>query len=144
MSHHTATETKITHAHVQAWLDAYARAWETYDPEDIAPLFTDDAEYRWHPADDPEVGRATIVDAWVNPGGNASSRDEPGTYQAEIRPFVVEGNKAVAIGTCTYWSDASRQKVERVYYNNWLLEFGPDGKCRSFTEYWMTPRGAKY
>lgn len=141
MSHH-ATATKITHEHVQRWLDDYARAWETYDAADIEPLFTDDAEYRWHPADEPEQGRDAIVHAWLNPGGNASDRDAPGTYKAEMAPFAVDGNKAVAVGTCTYWTDTTRTKVERIYYNNWLLEFGPDGKCRSFTEYWMVPRGS--
>jgi hypothetical protein len=27
-----------------------------------------------------------------------------------------------------------------MYYNNWLLEFDDDGKCSSFTEYYMAPR----
>jgi len=139
---HDATARKLTHEHVQSWLDAYARAWETYDPADIGPLFSDDAEYRWHPADEPEQGREAIVFAWLNPGGNASSRDEPGTYQAELTPYAVDGNTAVAVGTCTYWSDATRSKVERIYYNIWLLEFDDEGKCRSFTEYWMLPRGS--
>ena len=143
MSHHekkTATATPVNHASVQAWLDAYAKAWETYDAADIAPLFSANAEYRWHPADEPEVGRDTIVEAWLNPGGNASDRDKPGTYVAEMRPFAIEGNKAVAVGTCTYWKDASRSEVTRLYYNNWLLEFDDEGKCSSFTEYWMVPR----
>jgi uncharacterized protein (TIGR02246 family) len=133
--------TQITHEHVQAWLDAYERAWETYDADEIAALFTEDAEYRWHPADEPVTGRDEIVRAWVAPEGNESDRDAPGTYLGEYRPYAVDGDKAVAIGTSTYWSDATRSKVDRIYYNNWLLEFGPDGKCRSFTEYWMSPRG---
>lgn len=136
MPHH------ITHEHVQEWLDAYERAWETYDPEQIGALWTDDAEYRWHPADEPVVGRDEIVRAWVAPEGNESSRDAPGTYLGEYGPFAVDGSRAVAIGTSTYWTDASRSTVERVYYNNWLLEFGDDGKCSSFTEYWMSPRGS--
>jgi ketosteroid isomerase-like protein len=138
MTHDVAT--RITHETVQAWLDAYSRAWETYDPEQIGALFSEDAEYRWHPADEPEVGRAAIVSAWLNPSGNASERDAPGTYLGEYRPYAVDGHRAVAIGTSTYWSDASRSKVERVYYNSWLLEFDDDGRCRSFTEYWMSPR----
>jgi len=136
MSHHVTPES------VQAWLDAYERAWETYDPEQIAALWTDDAEYRWHPSDEPTVGRDAIVEAWLNPDGNASSRDTPGTFRGEYRPFAVDGDRAVAVGTSTYWKDATRSKVDRVYHNNWLLEFGPDGKCRSFTEwYWKAPRG---
>ncbi len=136
MPHH------ITHEHVQAWLDAYERAWETYDAALVADLFTEDAEYRWHPADEPETGRDAIVFAWLNPSGNASDRDEPGTYLGEYRPYAVDGSRAVAVGTSTYWSDASRSRVDRVYYNCWLLEFGDDGRCHSFTEYWMSPRKA--
>jgi ketosteroid isomerase-like protein len=134
MSHH------VTHSSVSAWIEAYLHAWETYDPADIGALFTEDAEYRWHPGDEPEVGRDAIVDAWLNPGGNASSRDVPGTYAGDLHPFVGNGNRAVVVGTCTYWTDASRSKVSRMYYNNWLLEFADDGKCSSFTEYYMSPR----
>jgi len=132
----------ISHATVQAWLDAYMHAWETYDADEIGALFSEQAEYRWHPADDPEVGREAIVFAWVNPGGNASDRDAPGTYGGEYHPYAVDGNKAVAVGTSTYWTDASRSALARIYYNNWLLEFDDEGKCSSFTEYWMSPRAA--
>jgi hypothetical protein len=138
MSHHEAK--KLTHEAVQAWLDAYVHAWESYDAKDVEPLFTEDAEYRYHPNDEPESGRDLIVFGWLNPNGDPNRRDKPGTWSAELRPFAVDGNKAVAIGTCTYFTDATRSKVDRVYYNNWLLEFAPDGRCRSFTEYYMTPR----
>jgi ketosteroid isomerase-like protein len=136
MSHH------VTHASVTAWLAAYMRAWETYDTAAIGDLFTEDAEYRYHPADDPEVGRELITFGWLNPNGDASRRDKPGTFAGDLHPFVGNGNRAVAVGTCTYWTDATRSKVARIYYNNWLLEFGPDGRCSSFTEYWMLPRGS--
>ena len=130
MSHH------VTHAAVTAWLDTYWRAWKTYDRDLVASLWTDDAEYRWHPADEPTVGREAIVEAWLNPEG----RDAEGTYEGKYEPFVGNGNRAVAVGTSTYWTDATRTTVERVYYNNWLLEFAEDGRCSSFTEYWMLPR----
>ena len=132
----------VTHESVQAWLDAYSRAWETYDRDEIAALFSEDAEYRWHPADDPEKGRDAIVEAWLAPDGTQSSRDTAGTYRGEYRPYAVDGNRAVAIGTSTYWKDATRAEVDRLYYNSWLLEFDDEGKCSSFTEYWMLPRGS--
>lgn len=139
MSHHEKKAAAVTHESVSAWLARYMRAWETYDPELVGDLFTEDAEYRWHPWDEPEVGREAIVTAWLNPGGNASSRDEPGTFAGDLQPFVGNGNRAVAVGTCTYWTDATRSKVDRIYYNNWLLEFADDGRCKSFVEYYMKP-----
>ena len=54
----------MTHAEVQDWLDRYVRAWETYSEADVRALFTEDAEYRYHPWDEPERGLDTIVDAW--------------------------------------------------------------------------------
>jgi ketosteroid isomerase-like protein len=144
MSHHEKKKAaaNLTHEAVQAWLDGYARAWETYDSKDVEVLFSEDAEYRYHPADDPVRGREEIVRAWVAPEGNESGRDESGTYRGEYKPYAVDGHRAVAVGTSTYWKDASRQAVDRVYYNNWLLEFDEEGRCRSFTEYWMQPRGS--
>lgn len=130
----------VTNEQVQTWLDEYVHAWETGDAADVEALFTEDAEYRYHPADEPEVGRELIVFGWLNLNGEPGRQDAPGTFRAEYEPYAVDGNRAVAVGTTTYWTDASRSTVAQVYYNNWLLEFGPDGKCRSFTEYYMVPR----
>ena len=55
----------------------------------------------------------------------------PGPTAARCRPYAVDGNRAVAVGTCTYWTDASRAEVDRIYYNNWLLEFGDDVRSLS-------------
>jgi len=130
----------MTHESVQAWLDAYVHAWETYDPNDIGALFTEDAEYRWHPADDPEVGRDAIVHGWLNPNDDPTQRDAPGTFTADYKPFAVDGNRAVAVGVSTYHTATTPPEIKRVYYNSWLLEFADDGRCRSFIEYYMAPR----
>jgi ketosteroid isomerase-like protein len=127
----------VTHDHVQAWLDRYVRAWETYDAAEIRGLFSEDAEYRYRPWDDPEKGLDTIVDSWLNPGGPASQRDQPGTWKAHYEPYVVEGERAVAIGETSYYSDATQQTLERHYFNIWQLEFDADGRCRSFVEWFM-------
>jgi hypothetical protein len=57
----------VTHD-VQAWLDACADAWHTYDPAAIAALFTEDATYAYHPWDESEGlvrGRDAIVADWL-------------------------------------------------------------------------------
>ena len=134
----------MTRADVQAWLDRYVRAWESYDEADIRELFSEDAEYRYHPWDDPVRGRERIVADWVTPSGNASSRDAQGTYAARYEPYAVEGDRAVAVGETTYWKDASRAELVRAYHNVYLLEFDADGRCRSFTEHFMeTPKGPR-
>jgi SnoaL-like domain len=125
----------MTRDDVQAWLDRYVDAWRTYDPAEIGGLFSDDAEYRYHPWDAPLVGRDEIVRSWVEPEGPNSSRDEPGTYEAHYECFAVDDESAVAVGWTTYLG--ADGDVERTYDNCFLLRFAPNGECRSFTELFM-------
>jgi hypothetical protein len=125
----------MTHDEVQAWLDRYVAAWESYDAGAIGDLFAGDAEYRYHPEDDPIVGRDAVVASWITPEGDASGRDEPGTYAASYHPFAVEGSRAVAVGWSRYWTDATRTAERATYDNCFLLEFDAAGRCRSFTEF---------
>jgi len=119
---------------VHHWLVAYDHAWQTYDPGEIGALFTDDAEYRWHPWDEGDAvarGREAIVAAWL------SDRDAPGTYRGEYRPLISQNDTVVAVGTSRYYTDATRSELDREYHNLFLLRFAADGRCRSFTEWYM-------
>ncbi len=120
---------------VQAWLDRYVDAWQTYDPASIRGLFSDDAEYRYHPWDAPIVGGDEIVRSWIEPDGPNSSRDEPGTYEAHYEVFGVDGSDAVAVGWTTYLG--ADGEPERTFDNCFLLRFDGTGRCRSFTEFFM-------
>jgi hypothetical protein len=127
----------VTHDDVQRWLDRYVEAWISYDEGAIGDLFSVDAEYRYHPWDEPEVGRQTIVDDWLAPAGSTSERDEKGTYRAAYRPWLVDGDRAVAVGTSDYFRDEAQTVLDRRYHNAFLLEFDAEGRCRSFTEYFI-------
>jgi hypothetical protein len=127
----------VTHDDVQAWLDAYVEAWRTYDRDRIGALFADGAEYRYHPWDQPIVGRDAIVASWLAPSDSASSRDDPGTYDAHYAPVAVEDEVAVAAGTSTYFTDASQAVVAQVFHNIFVLQFDGAGRCRAFTEYFV-------
>jgi hypothetical protein len=120
----------MTHDDVARWLDAYVDAWKTYDPARIGSLFTDAAEYRYRPTDAPVAGRDAIVADWLE------DPDAPGTYDAEYRPWAVEGHRAVATGTSRYVEgDATR-----TFSNVFLLEFAADGRCEAFTEVFVEAR----
>ena len=128
---------------VQEWLDRYVAAWETYDPDRIGALFSEEATYRYHPADegdDVARGRDAIVEAWIAPEGGASTRDEPGTYDAHYEPYAIDGERAVAVGWSRYWKDAERSAVDRIYDNVFLLRFDADGRCADFTEIYLERR----
>lgn len=128
----------MDHAAAQRWLDRYVAAWESYEPGAIAELFSEDVVYRYHPYDEPIVGRDAVVASWLGEGesDDASTRDEPGTYEASYSPVAVDGDVVVAAGTSTYL-DSPGGSVNRVYENCYLMRFDGDGRCREFTEYFM-------
>jgi ketosteroid isomerase-like protein len=123
---------------VDRWLADYIEAWRTYERDRIAALFSADAEYRYHPYDEPVRGRDAIVSSWLGEGDaeGASTPDRPGTWEAEYRTFAVDGDVAVAIGSTTYAIEPGGP-VDRVYDNCFVLRFDADGRCREFTEWYV-------
>ena len=120
----------IDRARVQSWLDAYARAWETYDPEAIGALFSEDAVYHYDPFGEPLRGRDAIVASWLE------EPDAPGTYAAHYEPVPIEGNLAVTNGRSRYFQeDGATLKTE--YDNVFILRFDDDGRCTEYREWYM-------
>ena len=114
------------------WLDRYVEAWRSYDPALISDLFSEDAEYRYHPQDEPVVGRDAIVASWLE------DRDEPGTFDARYEPLAIDGDVHVAHGTSSYF-DADGGLHDQ-YANIFVCRFDADGRCRDFTDYWIRAR----
>jgi hypothetical protein len=132
----------VDHAAVQHWLDRYVEAWLTYEPALIGDLFSTDVEYRYHPYDEPVVGREAVVASWLGETSEdgASSRDAPGTYEASYAPVAVDGDVAVATGTSSYRDEAGGP-FTKVFHNCYLMRFDADGRCREFTEFYMRQPG---
>ncbi len=129
----------VDRAAAQAWLDRYIAAWLSYDPDDIAALFSQDIAYRYHPYDDAIVGRQAVVSSWLGEGDDpngASTRDAPGTYAAHYQPVAVDGDVVVATGTSSY-RERPDGEIVRVYHNCFVMRFDADGRCREFTEYYV-------
>jgi ketosteroid isomerase-like protein len=127
----------VDRASAQAWLDRYVAAWLSYDTDDIRALFTEDIAYRYHPHDDPIVGREAVVASWLgeSDSNGASTRDAPGTYSARYTPVAVDGDVVVATGTSSY-SERPDGPIVRTYDNCFVMRFDTAGKCREFTEYY--------
>ena len=122
-------------AAVVDWLKAYVHAWETYSPDAIGDLFTEDASYSFHPYDAPVIGRQAIVDAWLK------EPDVPGTFEANYKPIAVDGDVAVVNGRSRYFKDSSRTEPTKEWDNLFVIEFDEVGRCRSFREWYVSPRG---
>jgi hypothetical protein len=142
----------VDKAEVDRWLQAYVGAWKSYDRDQIGELSAEDVRYRYHPHDDPVVGRAELVRSWLGDEAHAgasgedapadsSGRDDPGTYDASYRAVAVDGDVAVATGSSTYLSGPGGP-VEKVFDNCFVMRFDAAGRCREFTEWYVErPRG---
>jgi ketosteroid isomerase-like protein len=123
-------------AHVERWLADYVAAWKSYDREAIGALFSEDAECRYHPYDDPIVGRAAIVESWFGVGEGAPGKDPEGTFEGVYESVAIDGDLAVVTGVSTYSSEPGGPVTE-AYDNCWLVRFDSDGLCRDFVEWFM-------
>jgi ketosteroid isomerase-like protein len=131
----------MDHETAQDWLNRYVAAWISYDPDDVADLFSEDVAYRYHPHDEPTVGREAVVASWLgdDASGGASTRDAPGTYEAEYSPVAVDGATVVATGTSRY-RELPDGPVVRTYDNCFVMRFDGEGRCRDFNEYYVRRR----
>lgn len=123
---------RMNRSDVQAWLDRYVDAWRSNDRASIEALFADDSVYSYRPWDSDEhtiTGRDAIVSSWLE------EPDAPGTWDASYEAWAVDGDRAVAVGWSRY--AATGDKPPQLYHNAYLLEFAPDGRCRSFHEFYM-------
>ena len=116
-------------AAVESWLAAYRHAWETDDPDNVAALFTEDATYSPWPFGKSWEGRDTIVAKWIERGDSKN----PWRFDSEV--LAVEGDTGVIKGLTTY--PAHDDEPEEAYSNIWLVQLAPDGRARSFAEWWV-------
>ena len=114
----------IAREDVQAWLDRYVEAWQSYDEAKIRALFALDGTYAFHPYDEGLRGPDAIAAAWLG------ERDEIGTWEAAYAPTLVEGNAAVATGETRY-ADGN------TFSNLFELEFDDQGRCTRFVEWYV-------
>ena len=119
----------MTRADFEQWLQRYRTAWATDDPQEIGALFTEDAVYSPWPFSKPWAGRERIVAKWVERG------DSKNPWQFESEVVAVDGDTGVVKGLTTY--PAHDDQPEDAYSNIWVIRLEPDGRARSFAEWWI-------
>jgi uncharacterized protein (TIGR02246 family) len=111
---------------VESWVDRYRSAWDSNDPEEIAALFSADAEYATSPDATPWSGQTDIVSRWLE------RRDERGETEFRYSVIAVDGDLGVVRGSTSYRSTPPRR-----YHNLWLVTLDEQGRCRNFVEWWV-------
>ena len=114
----------VTPEQVQRWLDDYVAAWRSYDRDAIVALFSDDVAYAYEPYGEPMTGAEAVADSWLE------NQDEPGSWEADYHPALISGAEAIATGETRYTDG-------EVFSNLWQLEFGDDGRCTRFVEWYI-------
>jgi uncharacterized protein (TIGR02246 family) len=80
-------------AAVQRWLDAYVRAWQRYEEDEIAELWIEDATW-FYPFGTRAQGRDAITAEWM------AEKESFGrsAYDAHYEPIAIDGDIAVTQG----------------------------------------------
>lgn len=113
-------------ARLTQWMEGYLTAWSSNDADAVARLFVEDAVYDTQTGGEPWDGRDAIVAGWL------SVADKPGTWQFSWEPLIESDSLAIITGETVYSDDPPK-----VYRNLWVIEFGADDRCRSFTEWYV-------
>ena len=109
---------------VSTWIDRYVVAWNSNDSDDIGQLFSEDATYYTAPFRQPWRGRSQIVEQWL------LHKDEAGETTFEWEPVALTDEVSIIQGVTTY--------PDETFSNLWLIRFDDAGRCREFTEWWMS------
>jgi uncharacterized protein (TIGR02246 family) len=117
-------------ASVRRWLDAYVRAWQSYDPAAIADLWTEDALWI-HPFGVRARGREAITAEWLS----EKHLDAGVGYDGNYEPIAIDSPFVVTHGRTRFFDP--RTGATRTEYDNvWVLRFVPDGRCAEFHEWY--------
>jgi hypothetical protein len=110
----------LTETQVAAWVQAYERAWKSYTREDIAALFTEDAESHEWPYETHWIGREAILDGWEE-----RETWQQGGWSFRWSLLALNGDTAAIEGTGVYDELGT-------FANLWTVTFADDGRAQVF------------
>ena len=110
----------LTEESVTAWVDGYLKAWTSNDREDIAALFTDDAEYHEGPFDTEWIGREEIIEGWRS---RWNWQQGGWTFEWAISEFRDAAAVITGVGHYVELGD---------FDNLWTVTFDALGRCTRF------------
>jgi hypothetical protein len=122
----------LTRDQLQAWIDAYERAWRTPGTDPVRELFADEASYRTAPFETPFRGLDAIAEFWE------AGRDGPDEeFAMTSEPVAVEDDTGVARVEVRYGETGTH------YRDIWIVRLDDSGRCGHFEEWPFWPPGQK-
>lgn len=118
---------------VQEWIDAYAAAWRTKDPDAAAALFTEHGRYQDDPFGKAHVGHTAIRAYWADA---CSTQDAVLTRFGH--PIVETGDGRAAV---EFWVTNLDRGKESTLTGILYLHFSVDGLCEELRETWIFAAG---
>lgn len=116
---------------VEAWIEAYGRAWRERDADAVVAIFTEDAVYRSSPFREPHVGSDGIRAYWERVTAKQEKLDlRFGTPVVEVNRAAVE-----------WWAAVEEDGAETTFPGILMLRFAPDGRCAELRECWHERAG---
>jgi len=120
----------ITEEFLDEWLKRYFLAWQSNDPEDIIPLFAEDARYWYGPFREPAKGRSKIVANWTaNPAKQKDVRYRFDIIATKDDTGVVHWN----VNFRTNTKPAIRYELDGIL----LLKFNSQKECSEHREWYV-------
>jgi ketosteroid isomerase-like protein len=106
------------------WLDRYFAAWSSNDPNEVAALFSEDAEYWWGPFREPARGRDAIVRAWIRGGA-------PRGLRWRHETLAVADDRGIAHWRVAFAADGGTAEIDGIL----ICSFDADGRCTAHREW---------
>jgi hypothetical protein len=116
-----------------AWIAGWARAWPGRDPDLVASLYAEEAEFRTHPFRDPYRGPDGARDY-----ARRAFQDEDDVRCLFGEPRISEDGAVVE-----YWASLLEEGREATIVGASLLRFAPDGRVSSQRDYWHIEDGRR-
>jgi ketosteroid isomerase-like protein len=117
----------MDYAHAGDLLEAFGRAWQTFDGDGIVALFTDDAEYHADLFAPPLVGHNAIRAYWLD--GAATTRD----VEFTIERHWVSGDTVLCAWHARFLDVATDARVRLVGFMT--MEIVTDGRIARLREW---------
>ena len=117
---------RVDVAAFSSWLERYFAAWASNDPEAVASLFAEDAEYSFGPFRPSAHGRDEIVRRWVDGGA-------PPGVRTSYDIVAVTGDRGVAHWRVTFDAgDGAAVELDGIL----VCTFDADGRCTLHREWY--------